>query len=183
MAYQYPYDEELRKVPLNPEMIRYRVQKEARQSFASGLLLGIPLLALCGGALAFFMSIVPWEDGILAVLCGIFLVVLFGAGVVIGVLFIVSNTLKYHRANHGELIMEIDTVAYIEYARPRRVYSGRYVRTVYEDFRHFRSGREFKDECSEHRDKDGDEFITAAFASDYKTILCIYRLSDYIWQA
>ncbi len=174
---RYPYDDELQKKPLNSEMIRYRIEKGER----GGLLLHsvlAPVLTLgAGGIIVFLFSLLSGMEGnatgeAIATAAVILLSLTALILPVIETILLAQSIRSLRRVSRGDLRIEIDTVAYIEYARPRRVaYAGRYVRTVYEDFRHFGSGREFKDECSEHRGKDGDEFITAAFAADYKTIL------------
>ncbi len=181
----YPYDEELRKVPLNPEMIRYRVHRDARHSLIVGAALGTFLAVACGLCLGVFCSSYPWQSGTIPLIFGLLLALAVAAGVVIGVLFFGSSVINYRRAARGEIVIELDRLSYIEHDRPRIVRGKGYRRTVYEDFLHFKSGREFRDPRLEyrHRSVDGEEFITVAYAAEYDTILCIYRLADYNWQA
>ncbi len=181
---RYPIDDELRKKPLNPEMIRYRLQNELRGSLLALCIFTPLLLVGMGGFTAFFWTVVLWQrGGPSAVIAGILItgLVLFLAGILLYRL--VTDIKAYRRASRGELCIEIDTVDYIEYDRPRIIKTRHARRTIYEDFRHFKSGREFKDECLEARDKAGDEFITVAYAAEPEHIIYAYRLSEYNWQA
>ncbi len=184
MAYQYPYDEELRKTPLNPEMIRHQVKKDAEQDLAIGLLTGLPLVIISGGVLAFFCPTLPWDGGVGGVLLGLFFVLQLGIAAGFGVWLAVRAVLGYRRAARGAVTVEIDKLGYIEHDRPRRVYRGKRMRTVYEDFLHFASGREFRDPEKEyrHRGDEGEEFVVAVYTAEPDRILRIYRLSDYNWQ-
>ncbi len=188
MAYQYPYDEELRKTPLNPEMIRYRIKTEASHSLFIGICFSVPLMLLCTGLFSIFFAVFSWEDawrvGVLPIILVVAFILIFSAGMFAGVCLLVHAIIGYRRAARGEVLIEIDKLTYIEHDRPRVVQT-RYRRyTVYEDFLHFKSGREYCDPRQEyrHRNQDDEEFITVAYAAKRETILCIYRLADYNWQ-
>ncbi len=184
MAYNYPYDEELRKVPLNPEMIRHQVREDAKHDLTIGLLMGIPIMAIFSGVLALMCSAYPWKSNAISILFGILGIVIFAAVVLIGILFVALSIRNYRRAVRGEITVVIDKVNYIEHDRPRKVHHKGHTHTVYEDFLHFHSGREYKDaeQKYRHMNIDDEEFITAAYAADYNTIRCIFRLSEYNWQ-
>ncbi len=182
MAYQYPYDEELRRVSLNPEMVRHRVRKDAQHTLAIGLLMGIPAVLFCGGALVLFAPLLSWGGGVVSLILNLFFVLLFGACTVGSIWLIVRAVLDYRRAIRGEVTVETDKLNYIEHDRPRVVHTGKRTRTVYENFLHFRSGREFCDPKRLYSDADEEEFITAAYTAEPERILCIYRLRDYNWQ-
>ncbi len=184
MAYQYPYDEELRKTPLNPEMIRQRVQTDARRHRLNGLLLGLPITIFSSGFFAIFGMTYQWTAGTPALIFGIILALLVGSCAVVGIGLIVNTIRNYRRASRGEITIEIDKVNYIEHDRPRYVYSKRHSHTVYEDFLHFASGRVFKDAEQKYRHMaiDDEEFVTVAYTANRETILFIYRLVDYNWQ-
>ncbi len=187
MAYRYPYDEELRKTPLNADMIRHQIHQDAGRTLLSRCLVGIPLALICGGTLALLLTSYSWDSGTPALILGIINASLLAFSVVIGIGVCINALVNYSRAFRGETVIEIDTVSYIEHDRPRMTYRKRIgpdARVVYEDFLHFGSGREFKDEeqTYRHKDIDGEKFITVAYTADRKTILRIYRLSDYNWQ-
>ncbi len=184
---RYPYDEELQKKPLNSEMIRYRLEEEARGGLGIHWFLAPVALFGSGGILVFLFSLLPGMTGnatgkAIAVAAVILLALLALAPPVGEAIFLVHSIRDYRRVKRGELRIEIDTVAYIEYDRPRKVRTRGAHRTIYEDFRHFESGREFKDECLPARDSEGEPFITVAYAATPDVILFIYRLSEYNWQ-
>ncbi len=184
MAYKHPYNDDLRKVPLNSEMIRHRVAKNAQHDLLFSFGAGLFMTFGCGAFLALFCPNYSWDSGALPLVFGILLTVAFAAGVVMGILLFASAIRNRRRAARGEVLIEMDTVTYIERDRPRKDYSRRHHYTVYEDFLHFKSGREFKDidRKYRHMDIDDEVFITVAYAAEPHTILFIYRLADYTWQ-
>ncbi len=184
MAYRYPNDDELRKVNLNPDMIRHEVREDARHDLTARLLMGIPVMIFSPGFVAIFCATFPWHSGTFALVYGILLAVLLGSGIVFGILTVASAIRDHRRAMQGEITIEIDTVTYIEHDRPRTVCHRGHRHIVYEDFLHFKSGREFKDAKQKYRhlNIDDETFVTAAYAADRETILRIYRLVDYNWQ-
>ncbi len=184
---RYPYDEELQKKPLNSEMIRYRVEEGERSGLAIHFFLVPAILFGSGGIIVFLFSLLPEITGNAAGTAvgtvGVILLALLALALPVGeAVFLAQSIRDFRRAKHGELLIEIDTVDHIEYDRPRKVRTHSAHRTVYEDFRHFASGREFQDECHPARDAEGDAFITVAYAAEPEHILFIYRLSDYNWQ-
>ncbi len=184
MAYRYPYGEELRKAPLNPDMIRHRVRRDAKQLLVTGLMTGIPIAVLFGGVLAIFCFLYPWRPHAASILLGGLGALAFAVAALIGIL-LAAETLRNHcRALRGEVSIEIDKFSYVEHDRPRVVHHKRHTHVVYEDFLHFASGREFKDEEQKYRhmDIEGEEFIIVAYTAAHDSILYIYRLSDYNWQ-
>ncbi len=183
MAYQYPYDEELRKTPLNPEMIRNHMKEDSKHLLIATLPTGLILIVVSALTLALLSAICPWDDtGTLPLIRSIFFVLLFTAGMACGVMIIVHAILSFRRAMRGEIVIERDTVSYIECDRPRTV-QRRYSRVVvYEDFLHFKSGREYKVEKYKYREMDDEVFVVVTFSADPDTILRIYRLADYNWQ-
>ncbi len=183
MAYQYPYDEELQKTNLHSEMIRYRVKKDAEHGLFVGVCLSIPIILLCAGVIAAILSLYEWDKGIGWVIFGVISVGVFVFGAFCGVMLLLRTIRNHRRAARGEIRIEMDKLNYIEHDRPRVVYTNRR-RTVYEDFLHFASGREFCDPKREyrHRNADEEEFITVAYAAEPETILFVYRLADYNWQ-
>ncbi len=184
MAYQYPYDEELRKTNLNPEMIRHRVRQEARQGMTVSLCISIPMLLLCAGVVAVFGLSYDWYQGVGAVILGLIPMGIFAFGAFCGVMLPVRTIRNHRRAARGEIRIEMDKLNYIEHDRPRVVYTNRRRRTVYEDFLHFASGREFCDPKLEyrHRNEEEETFIAVAYAAEPDCILFVYRLADYNWQ-
>ncbi len=184
---RYPYDDELQKKPLNSEMIRYRIEKGERGKLLLHSVL-TPVLTLgAGGIIVFLFSLLPGMEGnatgeAIATAAVILLSLTALILPVIETVLLVQSIRSLRRVSRGELRIEIDTVSYIEYDRPRKVRTRCAHRTVYEDFRHFESGRELKDECLPARDTEGEKFITAAYAADPEHILFIYRLSEYNWQ-
>ncbi len=184
MAYQYPYDEELRRVPLNPEMIRHRVQKDCRRSLLF-LFFSTPvtLFLILGFILLVWSFVQNPPDHMLLYVLQALLTLLPLSAVGLLIYMLIRSVSEYRRATRGELLIEIDKLGYIEHDRPRVVYRSRHRHTIYEDFMHFQSGREFKaKENMRHLDLDGEEFITVAFAANPEHILFIYRLQDYNWQ-
>ncbi len=184
MAYQYPYNEELRKTSLNPEMIRHRVRQEARQGMTVGLCISIPMLLLCAAVVAGFGLSYDWYQGVGAVILGLIPMVTCAFGAFCGVILLLRTLRNHRRATRGEIMIKTDKLNYIEHDRPSVVYTNRRRRTVYADYLHFASGREFCDPRLEyrHREEDDQEFITVAYAAEPETILFVYRLADYNWQ-
>ncbi len=182
MAYKHPYNDDLRKTPLNPDMIRHHMNEDAKHRLITALPVGLILIVVSALTLALLLPIYPWDTGTLPLIMGIFMTSLFAVSFVLGVAVIVRAILSFRRAMRGEVVIEQDTVTYIERDRPRTV-QRRYSRVVvYEDFLHFKSGREYKVEHYKYREMDDEVFIVVTFSADPDTILRIYRLVDYNWQ-
>lgn len=181
---RFSYEEEMRKVPLNPDMIRHEIQKSAGDELTFGLCTGVSVTAVFGAFLAFFCPLYSWDAGTFPLIFGIFMVLVFTGGIAGGILVMARLIRHYRRASRGEITVEMDTVTYIEHDRPRVVNRRYGSRTVYEDFLHFKSGREFRDADQKYRhmNTDGETFIVAAYSESRDTVLRIYRLADYNWQ-
>ncbi len=182
MACSYSYDQDMRKTPLNPEMIRHRTKKEARLALIGSALIACFILVFCGGFFALFGSIYPWDSGTPVLIFGVLMHLALVAGMIMGIYLLVRALLCYRRATRGEITIDIDTVTYIEQDRPRTLLRRGHIQTIYEDFLHFKSGRELRVANGKYRDMDDEKFITVAYTATYNHILFIYRLSDYTWQ-
>ncbi len=171
-------DEKNEKPALNPEIIRRAMKKKERDALCMGvsigLLLIVPPLVLLVRRL---LTASGEEDTTKSVL-------LFSLCMIFGVIILARAIGEYRRAPQKELIIERDTVSYVETDRPCTTRNGGRTRgPVYEEYLHFKSGREVQVDRYKYRESDDEDFLLVSYAAEPNQILWIYRLKDYNWQA
>ncbi len=165
------------KKALSPAIIRQDLQKLERDGLGMGLAMGIALIAASVVVVIYRLLADASEADIRKTV----LLALLGA--ILGAVLLVCTVTRYRNAPQKELIIERDTVSYCERDRAGTTHMGGKTRgPVYQDFLHFKSGRELEVERYVYREADDEDFLLVTYENDPETILQIYRLKDYDWQ-
>ncbi len=175
---QHPNEEAQQKKPLSMEIIRQDMRKASRAGLAIGICIGLVLVVAPVVLIVHSLLTDPDATSLLGS------VALYAVSLILGAAITVRTVLRYRREGQDELIIEEDTVSYIETERPCVTRNGNSIRPAheYDDFLHFKSGREFRVQKYKYRETDDEPFLTVASAADPQTILLAYRLSEYDWQ-
>ncbi len=166
------------KKELNPAIIRQDIRNMERNGLGMGISLGLVLIAapvvlmVCT-----LLSDSGEKDTTKSVL-------LFSFCIVAGIIILARTLIRYRAEDCAELVIEEDTVSYVETDRPCTTRNGGRTRgPVYEEYLHFKSGREVQVERYKYRETDDEDFLLVAYAAEPDKILRIYRLKEYHWQA
>ncbi len=168
------------KKPLDPSIIRREMRESARRSLVAAIVMSAVLVAV-GAVMAVekFYDAPADADTMSRIGPALLMAVCF----VMAVAGLVRAVKRYRCADEGELLIELDTVSYVESDRATMHRRGLRVRgPVYKDFLHFESGRVLEVERYQYREMRGEVFITVAYPDKPAEILRIYRFSEYEWR-
>ncbi len=168
------------KKPLDPSIIRREMRESARRSLVAAIVMSAVLIVA-----AAVMAVEKFYDAPADAdtTSRIGPALLMAVCLVMAVAGLVRAVKRYRCADEGELLIELDTVSYVESDRATVHRRGLRVRgPVYKDFLHFESGRVLEVERYQYREMRGEVFITVAYPDKSAEILRIYRFSEYEWR-
>ncbi len=176
---QTPLQNESTKKVLNPAIIRQDMKKASQKSLFATTLAGLILIAVSVVLTIRLVLTAPEKSDASSLFTS---ALPYAACLMCGVAVIVYAVIHYRRAEQNEILIEQDTVSYVEQDGLVTVRNSKHIRNGCADLLHFKSGRKLQVERYRYREADDEVFLTVALAAEPDRILRIYRLKDYDWQ-